>query len=175
VPPAGRIPRRADIAAVLGADFVDAKIDVDRMDHGKEVMATCRKGEDGSIPWFVILDGQGKALATSDGPKGNIGYPAQPHGIEHFLAVLKQTARKDGARAARPDRGGIAAGEEGPRAGQSALTLVVRGGPVAAAATAQAKQRMRAGQLSGSLGNNEVFPSTLLWECHHGKARVPEL
>jgi hypothetical protein len=87
---------RADIAAVLGPDFVDAKIDTDRMDHGKEVLAEYRKGEDGSIPWFVILDGKGKPLATSDGPKGNIGYPAQPHEIEHFLAMLKQTGRKMG-------------------------------------------------------------------------------
>jgi thioredoxin-related protein len=87
---------RPEIAAVLGPDFVDAKIDIDRMDHGKEVMAEYRKGEDGSIPWFVILDAKGKALATSDGPKGNVGYPAQPHEIEHFLAMLKQTARKMG-------------------------------------------------------------------------------
>jgi thioredoxin-related protein len=88
---------RADIAAVLGPDFVDAKIDIDRMDHGKDVLAEYRKGDSGGIPWFVILDGQGKALATSDGPKGNIGYPAQPHEIEHFLAVLKQTARRMGS------------------------------------------------------------------------------
>jgi thioredoxin-related protein len=87
---------RADISAVLGPDFVDAKVDVDRMDHGKDVMAECYKGEDGGIPWFVILDGKGKALANSDGPKGNIGYPAEPHEIEHFLAMLKQTARKMG-------------------------------------------------------------------------------
>jgi thioredoxin-related protein len=87
---------REDTVDVLGPDFVDAKIDVDRMDHGKDVMAEYRKGEDGSIPWFVILDGKGKALATSDGPEGNIGYPAQPDGIEHFLAMLKQTARKMG-------------------------------------------------------------------------------
>jgi thioredoxin-related protein len=87
---------RPDMAAVLGPDFVDAKVDVDRMDHGKEVLATFRKGDSGGIPWFVILDGQGKALATSDGPKGNVGYPAQPHEIEHFLAMLKQTARRMG-------------------------------------------------------------------------------
>jgi thioredoxin-related protein len=85
---------RPDIAAVLGPDFVEAKADVDRMDHGKEVMAEYRKGDTGGIPWFVILDGKGKALATSDGPKGNIGYPAQPHEIEHFLAMLKQTAKR---------------------------------------------------------------------------------
>jgi thioredoxin-related protein len=86
-----------DMAAVLGPNVVDAKVDVDRMDHGKDVLATYRKGEAGGIPWFVILDGKGKALATSDGPKGNIGYPAEPHEIEHFLAMLKQTARRMGS------------------------------------------------------------------------------
>src|SRR5262249_1850222 len=64
---------RADIAAVLGPDFQDVKIDIDRMDNGKSVLATYRKQESGGIPWFVILDAKGKALATSDGPKGNIG------------------------------------------------------------------------------------------------------
>src|SRR5262249_51253881 len=85
---------RADIATLLGPDFIDAKIDIDRMDNGKDLLATYRKGESGGIPWFVILDAKGKALATSDGPKGNIGYPGEPHEIEHFLAMLKQTSRK---------------------------------------------------------------------------------
>jgi uncharacterized protein YyaL (SSP411 family) len=86
---------RADIAALLAPDFLDAKIDIDRMTGGKDVLATyCKKP--GGIPWFVILDAKGKALATSDGPKGNIGYPGEPHEIEHFLAMLKQTARKMG-------------------------------------------------------------------------------
>lgn len=31
---------------------------------------------------------------TADGPKGNIGYPAEPQEIEHFLAMLKQSARR---------------------------------------------------------------------------------
>ena|SRR5437870_3434819 len=31
---------------------------------------------------------------TGDGPKGNIGYPARLHEIDHFIAVLKQTARR---------------------------------------------------------------------------------
>jgi thiol-disulfide isomerase/thioredoxin len=87
---------RAEIAAVLGPDFLDLKIDIDRMTGGKDVLATYRKGESGGIPWFVVLDAKGAALATSDGPKGNIGYPGEPHEIEHFLAVLQQTARKLG-------------------------------------------------------------------------------
>ncbi len=85
---------REEIAAILGSDFVDAKIDTDRMTHGKEVMKEYREKEAGGIPWYAILDAKGKALATSDGPKGNIGYPYEPHEIDHFLAMLKQSARK---------------------------------------------------------------------------------
>jgi hypothetical protein len=69
------------------------KIDVDRMDNGKDVLETyCKK--QGGIPWTVILDAQGKALANSDGPKGNIGYPYEREEIDHVVAMLKQTARK---------------------------------------------------------------------------------
>ena len=85
---------RPEIAAILSPDYLDTKIDIDRMDHGKDVLATFRKSEAGGIPWFVILDARGKPLVTSDGPKGNIGYPGEVHEIEHFLAMLKQTSRK---------------------------------------------------------------------------------
>ncbi|MFO0810485.1 MAG: thioredoxin family protein [Gemmataceae bacterium] len=85
---------REDIAALLGPDFVDVKIDISRMDHGKDVLATYRKGDAGGIPWFVIVDAKGKAVVTSDGPKGNIGYPYEPHEIDQFLVILKQSARK---------------------------------------------------------------------------------
>ena len=78
---------------MFSVDYVDVKIDIDRMDHGKEVLETyCKK--QGGIPWLAILDGQGKALINSDGPKGNIGYPGDPHEIEHFMTMLKQTSRK---------------------------------------------------------------------------------
>ena len=46
------------------------------------------------IPWFAILDAQGKPLATSDGPGGNIGYPGKPQGIDHFLAMVKGQGRR---------------------------------------------------------------------------------
>lgn len=85
---------REEIAAALGRDYVDVKIDTDRMTHGSEVLKEYRKTDTGGIPWCVILDANGKALVTSDGPKGNIGYPYEPHEIEFFLAMLKQTMRK---------------------------------------------------------------------------------
>jgi thioredoxin-related protein len=82
-----------EIASLIGTDYIDVKIDVDRMDNGKDVLETyCKK--QGGIPWTVILDAQGKALANSDGPKGNIGFPYEPEEIEHFVGMLKQTARK---------------------------------------------------------------------------------
>lgn len=85
---------RGEIAAILARDFLDARIDIDRMDHGEEVLSKYPKAKDGGIPWYVILDAKGKVLVTSDGPQGNIGYPAEPQEIEHFLAMLKQTARR---------------------------------------------------------------------------------
>jgi uncharacterized protein YyaL (SSP411 family) len=82
-----------DVAALMGQDYLDVKIDTERMENGQAVLETyCKK--QGGIPWVVILDSEGKALATSDGPKGNVGYPYEPHEIEHSVGMLKQTARK---------------------------------------------------------------------------------
>lgn len=81
------------IAEILGQDFIDVKIDTDRMAGGEEMLAKyCKK--QGGIPWFVVLDSSGKPLATSDSAKGNVGYPVEPHEIEHFMSMLKQTVRR---------------------------------------------------------------------------------
>ena len=49
---------------------------------------------DEGIPWFVVLDANGEAIADADGPKGNIGYPATPEEIAHFVGVLRKSVRK---------------------------------------------------------------------------------
>jgi thioredoxin-related protein len=85
---------REDIADILSRDYLDLKIDVDRMTHGKEVARKYRGGDRGGIPWFTILDPQGKSLGTADGPQGNIGFPVEPHEIAHFIDVLKKTAKR---------------------------------------------------------------------------------
>jgi thioredoxin-related protein len=85
---------RADMAPLIGREFVDVKLDLSRMTGADEILKRYNPGASGGIPWFVFLDSRGKALATSDGPKGNIGYPAAPHEIEHFIGMLKKTARK---------------------------------------------------------------------------------
>lgn len=80
---------RKENAPILAKDFVICRIDQDRMTGGKDLYARyCSKP--GGIPWFCILDNQGKTLATSDGPKGNIGCPYSDEEIDTFLDILKK-------------------------------------------------------------------------------------
>ena len=66
-------------------------IDTDRMSGGKEVADDLRHGKQSGIPWMVILDGDGKERINSIGPEGNIGCPAEPFEIDHFLSMIDQT------------------------------------------------------------------------------------
>jgi thiol-disulfide isomerase/thioredoxin len=91
---------RPEIAAIFAKDFVDCKIDVDRMEGGKPIFANYKeKSEQAGIPWFAIIDpagvqqSNGGAIATSDGPEGNIGFPMQPAEVEHFKAMLEKARR----------------------------------------------------------------------------------
>jgi thioredoxin-related protein len=83
-----------EIASILDRDFVMVKIDIDRMTHGKDVMAQVRPKADGGIPWFAVLDAKGKPAGTSDGPEGNIGYPFKPAEIDHFMALITKEGRR---------------------------------------------------------------------------------
>jgi thioredoxin-related protein len=84
---------RPDIAKVFGKDYVDVKIDMDRMTGAKEILSRFNPSASGGIPWFVILDAKGKPIATSDGPKGNIGHPATDEEIAHFVKMLETSKR----------------------------------------------------------------------------------
>lgn len=83
---------RPEIAAILAKDFVDVKIDEDRTVGGKELEAKFGAGGKG-IPWFAFLDGEGRVVADSDGPKGNTGFPSEAHEVEHFGVMLKKACR----------------------------------------------------------------------------------
>lgn len=84
---------RPEVAALLDKEFIDLKIDTDRMSGGKEMIAAERAAAgvkaDGGIPWMVFFDANGKALANSDGPGGNIGFPYQDDEIAHFVKMLE--------------------------------------------------------------------------------------
>lgn len=83
---------KPEVAALLGKDFVDVKIDNDRMTGAKAIYEAQLQaaGQEGTgIPWFVFLDADGKLLAHATGPKGNVGFPYQPEEVEHFGTMLK--------------------------------------------------------------------------------------
>lgn len=85
---------KPEIATILARDFVDCKIDQDRMTGGLELFGTYNKTP-GGIPWFVFLDADGKPIIDSTDPKdGNVGFPAAPGEIAHFGTML-QKARKN--------------------------------------------------------------------------------
>jgi thiol-disulfide isomerase/thioredoxin len=85
---------KPEIANLLSKDFVEVKIDQDRMTGAKEVLTRYNVDAKGGIPWFVFLDGKGKEIINSVGPKGNIGYPGEPHEIDHFIAMLNKAKRR---------------------------------------------------------------------------------
>lgn len=82
------------MARLLARDYIDLKIDTDRMTLGKEVAQRLRGTEKGGIPWMVILDGDGKALIDADGPEGNVGCPVSPAERKHFMKMISSTRSK---------------------------------------------------------------------------------
>lgn len=80
------------VAPILAKDFVSVKIDTDRMTGGNDVLKRYSQKAEG-IPWFVFLDGDGKAIITSTDPdNGNIGFPAQDSEIAYFKVMLEKVA-----------------------------------------------------------------------------------
>ncbi|MCZ6690280.1 MAG: hypothetical protein O7H41_11795 [Planctomycetota bacterium] len=80
--------------ALLQKDYIDVKIDTDRMTNGKELALRLRPSGKGGIPWIVILDPEGEELITSDGPNGNIGCPVKPEERSHFVSMIEKTAKE---------------------------------------------------------------------------------
>jgi thiol:disulfide interchange protein len=85
---------RPEIANALAKDFVEVKIDTERMVGGQALLDRWRRSDQGGIPWFLFLDADGKVLATSDGPQGNIGFPAAPPELAHFRTMLEKSCVK---------------------------------------------------------------------------------
>ncbi len=85
---------RPEVASLLGKDFVDVKIDTDRMTGGGEMLKEWRGSDGGGIPWFVFVGPDGKAIVTSDAPKaGNVGFPYEEAEIAWFVEMLRKAKR----------------------------------------------------------------------------------
>jgi thiol-disulfide isomerase/thioredoxin len=82
---------------------VFVKLDISRDEHIDELRERFKGSADGGVPWFCILDGEAKVLATSNVPttkpsrgNTNMGFPPLPAEVEHFVEMLKTTAPRLG-------------------------------------------------------------------------------
>ena len=74
-------------------DYVCVKLDT-RMPHVSELVKQFRSGAEDSIPWMAILSADGRALATSEGPAGNIGFPRNKQSKAHLQQMLSSTSQR---------------------------------------------------------------------------------
>ncbi len=107
-------PRAAEL---LGRAFVERKIDVDRTLGGQELLARLRGSPQGGIPWFAFVAPDGRVLATSDGPKGNIGFPVTPAEIAWFGDMLRTAGGQLDPAAIDELLAGLAPAADAPAAG----------------------------------------------------------
>ncbi len=83
-----------DVKALIAREFVPVKLDFDRATGAKEIQKRFSEKEQG-LPWSAFVDPEtGRAVATSTGPKGNVGFPWEPHEIAHFKTMLETAKRK---------------------------------------------------------------------------------
>jgi len=84
----------SEAAPILAKYYSVVTVDTEK-NEGSEQLARRLGSKDGidGIPWFAVIDAQGKVLATSEGPKGNIGFPDTDVEVAHFFAVLHATAK----------------------------------------------------------------------------------
>jgi thiol-disulfide isomerase/thioredoxin len=85
---------QSEAAPFLAKYYSLVKVDTEKND-GSEQLARRLGSVDGidGIPWFAVIDAKGNVLATSEGPKGNIGFPDTDVEVAHFFAVLRATAK----------------------------------------------------------------------------------
>src|SRR5690349_7000686 len=84
-----------NVAPVLAKEFVFAKLDFDR-GIGAQAVAKKYAIDNGGLPSFAFVDGDGKLLINSNrtGPTtGNVGHPITPEEVAYFKVML-QKAKK---------------------------------------------------------------------------------
>lgn len=85
---------RPEIAKVFDSAYVTVKVDVDRFTGGKALNEK-HGGDKAGLPFFVILDADGKKIGDSFAkPSTNVGFPAAPEEIAHFIRTVRKTAPK---------------------------------------------------------------------------------
>jgi hypothetical protein len=83
----------------LDKHFVFVKLDVSRDEQADELKERFKESRTSGVPWYCILEADGKVLASSNLPKvnprygtSNMGFPTLPPEVEHFVGMLKAGA-----------------------------------------------------------------------------------
>jgi hypothetical protein len=82
-----------DVAPLVTKEFVPVMLDYDRAIGARDIQKRFIQQEQG-LPWFAFIDGNGQAVITSTGAKGNVGYPWEPHEIAHFKTMLLKAKKR---------------------------------------------------------------------------------
>ena len=80
-----------DVSQILGKYYVNVKIDTTYMPDGRKVFSKLAKP---GAPSWVIVTPEREAIVDSYAESGNVGYPAAPHEIAHYVKALKQATPK---------------------------------------------------------------------------------
>ncbi len=80
-------------APILQKYYVRIPIDYERNEGAPELATRLGTPTGTGLPLWAVVDADGKALANSDSPKGNIGFPGTPQEIAEFVAVIRSTAQ----------------------------------------------------------------------------------
>jgi thiol-disulfide isomerase/thioredoxin len=78
------------VAKVVGKYFVIVKVDLVTNPGGEELYR--KYGTDRGVPAWTILDANSKVVADSGDGQDNVGFPYEPHEVEHYVKVVRKAA-----------------------------------------------------------------------------------
>jgi hypothetical protein len=83
---------------MLGKHYVFVKLDISRDKHAETVRKRIQGDNSGGVPWYAILDAEGRSLGSSSvsdstrpGKTRNMGFLANAD-VEHFVKLIERTA-----------------------------------------------------------------------------------
>ncbi|MBY0513383.1 MAG: thioredoxin family protein [Gemmataceae bacterium] len=81
-----------EAAKVVGKYFVLVKVDVALTPGGEDLYQ--KYGGDRGVPAWTILDPAGKELADSGDGDQNVGFPYEPHEVDHYVKAVRKAVPK---------------------------------------------------------------------------------
>ena len=84
---------QSSAAAIMHNYYIRIPVDYERNEGAPELAQQLGAPAGDGLPLWAVVDADGKPLANSNSPKGNIGFPGSPEEIAEFIAVVRSTAK----------------------------------------------------------------------------------